>query len=1403
MYQILKLATALQVFAYLTSCTGDSEGFSVLEEQNILSKGDSDAAIVLTTVQDETVFEGSLFEVDINNEVDGTDDDTTFTCEFDTVADDVVKDGKSCETLPGEPAEKFNSETGLFLWQPSTDSSGVYELSITGTSNQGVDVEVFVLTVTPDSRPRLKSILDQNISYSEQLLLDFNDENSGTDVGMTYECTFDNVVDGEASGGTSCNSLPGQPTIKFNPTSGQLEWTPSSEDGGSYEFEVTATKDGYSDSEVFVITVSESTDGAFGQIGNSSIDFDPVSWDYGNVEVFTESTTKQFTLTNNASADVFIGEIENTSSHFELLFETCTSNNPLEPGDDCTIGLRFTPKTVTQLGTSITAKFGRDSTNTTEFSSVLGVSGNAFGDLDFEGLDNISNITHNSLRLNWASTPDAISFIIFEVDGSSLNYVETLVNTGGAVTSTTIIGLQPSSSYTYRVRANDVVGTTDSNTKNETATTLDNTSPSLDTIADPAVYSGVLISSINANDENTGSDVDDDGDAIKYTCKFDNSINGAVDDLSAADCSTISSEGGGTASFSATTGIFSGWTPQHADVDTDYEFKITGTDTYGDSSFVVFSTSVQAGLPLITSVSDRIFPGDYVRVGDNIYIDFDNVRFAPATDSGITYACVYRVITSFSGTPNTNCSSLPGTISFDTSTGIFNWTVTTASVGAYEFQFSGTNAAGTHSRTVTWNVTSLWEETDLILNLDAEFTDLEKPGFNVPNYTSTWTNLLDDGFDGVLTNFNTSAAWTGNGQPDNPFSLVFDGTNDFVLFGQDINSETTLTFTTWVRPTGLATGQILFSYGDSGYMGLQLMTSPDGGGNVEFLVGEQLANYDSVVLADSPVLYWRLGESAGSTAVDNSGNSYDGTYSGSYSLNQTGAIVTSIDTAVDFDGGTASVTQAGLLGATFTVEVWATWEGTDDQMLFTAGSNGGGPALHFSGGNIYWSTWDGAGNPICTIPADADDGSFHHYVMVNESGNTKLFYDGAECGTTNYRSSSSATLFHLGSGDTSSNGWAGIIDEVAVYNSALSESRIEVHYDAGSSSRCQTELVDDYWYHLGGYFNDSTKQLALYKNGSVACTRSYPGVTINGSSSDFSLGADDDGSGAWPGQMAALRFYNSGGETEIQGNYSATKDQFENRFLFPAAGSLEFWLDSSVSSSLFQTNTCTTAATSLSDPVGCWQDQSGNSNHFVSDANPASLAAIGVDFDGTADVLQNTGLNFDAESNKSFFVVAEPDTQTDGGSCCRPVLSFTTTSGGLYPWIGFQRSTRDAFFGWIGSAIGSTTVPASEVMLFSATHNGSSKEWNAWGNGTQKSSAQTIPASYSGATSLFVGGDKNSGTRRFNGRLYEVLGFSRVLTPTEVVQVEGYLACKWDFRSQLDSDHTYYNASDSSNAGCP
>lgn len=89
---------------------------------------------------------------------------------------------------------------------------------------------------------------------------------------------------------------------------------------------------------------------------------------------------------------------------------------------------------------------------------------------------------------------------------------------------------------------------------------------------------------------------------------------------------------------------------------------------------------------------------------------------------------------------------------------------------------------------------------------------------------STWFDLTRRGHSGILTNFNFSQdkAWTGNNLPSDPYSLYFNGLNNYAVIpkhSEFLPTDPGFTFETWVRP--VKSGYIV-SYGTSSEQGFSL-----------------------------------------------------------------------------------------------------------------------------------------------------------------------------------------------------------------------------------------------------------------------------------------------------------------------------------------------------------------------------------------------------------------------------------------------------------------------------------------------------------------------------------------------------------------------------------------------------
>lgn len=231
-------------------------------------------------------------------------------------------------------------------------------------------------------------------------------------------------------------------------------------------------------------------------------------------------------------------------------------------------------------------------------------------------------------------------------------------------------------------------------------------------------------------------------------------------------------------------------------------------------------------------------------------------------------------------------------------------------------------------------------------------------------------------------------------------------------------------------------------------------------------------SYSSEVLADSPLTYLRLGEGSGTTATDASGNGRHGTYGGSPTLGQTGALTGDADTAVLFDGVDDRVSVALDLSAvnTLTIECWLNWTtfANNDKLLgeFTTNFNStlGGILLdpNESGTGRFQAAFQLAASftPVHAEFTRPTAGAYHHVVIELDrtvdaaSGAVRMWYDKVEQTAVTKGGSVAGgffanSTFYLMSRAGSSLFAAGKLDEFAIYSTLLSQTRIAAHYDVG------------------------------------------------------------------------------------------------------------------------------------------------------------------------------------------------------------------------------------------------------------------------------------------------------------------------------------------------------------------
>ncbi len=214
--------------------------------------------------------------------------------------------------------------------------------------------------------------------------------------------------------------------------------------------------------------------------------------------------------------------------------------------------------------------------------------------------------------------------------------------------------------------------------------------------------------------------------------------------------------------------------------------------------------------------------------------------------------------------------------------------------------------------------------------------------------------------------------------------------------------------------------------------------------------------YDALVRSLNPSAWWKLADAVGSlTALDSSGNGYNGTVSGGVTFGQPGAISgTPSDTAALFDGSTGDILDSSLLmsGASASMTVFFKTAGNAAaQFIATAGAG----ASASTGGLVFTMNANGtiafaAGINLPTVfttPLAYNDGHWHMAAITcNSAGLTECYIDGVLLGSGTVPPITSMTGFNLGS-------WLGVyyageISQSAVFPTALTAAQILALYNA-------------------------------------------------------------------------------------------------------------------------------------------------------------------------------------------------------------------------------------------------------------------------------------------------------------------------------------------------------------------
>jgi len=226
------------------------------------------------------------------------------------------------------------------------------------------------------------------------------------------------------------------------------------------------------------------------------------------------------------------------------------------------------------------------------------------------------------------------------------------------------------------------------------------------------------------------------------------------------------------------------------------------------------------------------------------------------------------------------------------------------------------------------------------------------------------------------------------------------------------------------------------------------------------------------VQADSPIVWYRMGEQSGTVAVDASGNKSDGVYRGGLTFGAANsAILNDTNTAVTFDGAgdMAECNDAAIFTADpFSIEFWFKTS-TDfsstglGYMVFQGLIQGGFLkaddgyfyAILHSNNKLVWAGKTNGGDVWGGLSSSStvNDGEWHHTVLtVSDAGDIEAYLDGASMATDTQALTMNVTAARLGNthfGGTTD--YTGELDEVLYYNTELSSTRVAAHYNAATA----------------------------------------------------------------------------------------------------------------------------------------------------------------------------------------------------------------------------------------------------------------------------------------------------------------------------------------------------------------
>jgi hypothetical protein len=365
----------------------------------------------------------------------------------------------------------------------------------------------------------------------------------------------------------------------------------------------------------------------------------------------------------------------------------------------------------------------------------------------------------------------------------------------------------------------------------------------------------------------------------------------------------------------------------------------------------------------------------------------------------------------------------------------------------------------------------------------------------------------------------------------------------------------------------------------------------------------------------------------------------------------------------------------------------------------------------------------------------------------------------------------SAASFNIGARNGAALYFNGSLDEVSVYSSVLTPTRILAHYNSRARPVCRTfsTLTNSSWSHIAGLFNSTTGAFKLFFNGTQECSMTLSSPTNLYAGSTESLKAAP--TPFWSGDIAEVRASNTVvTNNNVIDHYNTESGNYPS-FLPSSISGLVLWLDASDSATLFQNSNCTSSpVTANGDIVACWKDKSASNLHATQGtsarqpiyASSSINSKPGVTFGSVDyDVLTTSSITLTA---RSYFVVTK-NNGASRGSVHSLILQ------GASPYYQIYGSPNYLYY-QINNPNTGVVISGNQLVSLTSSSGIVSIRFN--GN-----TYLNYTGTASSVSSGFHIGGYVAGGYGLNGDILEMIVFDNAISETDLKRVEAYLNSKY------------------------